>query len=138
MGARRKAREAALKVLYQMDLMGQEAEAAFEIFCRHFPPDDEVRPFARQLCSGVAENQVRIDELIEEYSEHWSIGRMAIVDRNILRIAIFELRYCPDIPESVTINEAIELEKQYGAEESGSFVNGILDKIARKGRGEEG
>ena len=138
MGTRRNAREAAIKVLYQMDLMGQEAETAFDLFCRHYPPADEARSFARQLCIGVAENKAGIDELLEECSEHWSLGRMAIVDRNIMRLAVFEIRHCPDIPDRVTINEAIELAKLYGAEESGGFINGILDRIAKKGQREEG
>lgn len=138
MGARRKAREAAIKVLYQMDVMDQAVEIAFDLFCLHHPPAEAARSFARQLCFGVAENKAGIDELLEECSEHWSLGRMAVVDRNILRLAVFEIRNCPDIPDRVTINEAIELAKLYGAEESGGFINGILDRIVKKGPGEEG
>lgn len=136
MGVRRKARETALKVLYQIDMTGQKADRAFDLYCRYFAPDEETVDFARKLCLGVSENRPPIDAVLEASSENWSLERMAPVDRNILRIAIFEMRYLADIPTRVTFNEAIELGKRYGADESGSFINGILDRIAREGTGE--
>lgn len=88
--------------------------------------DDEL---TRRLVLGVIEHRNEIDPLIAERSEHWRLDRMAIIDRNILRMALYELLYCEDIPPKVTLNEAIDLGKRFGTEESGSFINGILDRI---------
>jgi len=95
----------------------------------NFMPEEGEDEFAKQIVLGVMEHQREIDRLIEERSEHWRLDRMTIVDRNILRIAIFELLYCSEVPPKVTLNEAIDLGKRYGSEESGNFINGILDRI---------
>jgi N utilization substance protein B len=92
--------------------------------------NSRVFSFARELLAGVLGNRAAIDSCIESKSKNWSVSRMSRVDLNILRLAVFELLYCPDIPKNVTINEAIEVAKKFGAEDSSSFVNGILDEIA--------
>lgn len=142
MGNRRKARENSLQLLYEIDLSEKDFERVLNDFCEGTfhsegdslstqSPQDEVREFTRQIVEGVCHNVGEIDQIIEGHSTHWKINRMASVDRNILRMAVFELLYCPDIPPSVTINEAIEIAKRFGTEESGSFVNGVLDHIAK-------
>ncbi len=142
MGNRRKAREASLQYLYEMDLSHKDSEQVFsasrrELYLPVVGHDEdlaaqaEIAGFARQIVEGVAHNRGEIDRLIESHSTHWKISRMALVDRNILRMAVFELLYCSDIPASVTLNEAIEVAKKFGTEESGSFVNGVLDHIAK-------
>jgi N utilization substance protein B len=128
MASRTKARETALQALYQLDAGGG---VGTEVLAGHFDPlDAETRAFAEALVSGVAKELASIDGIIERTSTNWKLERMARVDRNILRLAIFELLRLPDVPAKVTLNEAIELGKKYGSEESGSFVNGILDKVS--------
>lgn len=141
MGLRRKAREVALQWLYEMDLcqkgpedfpkgsQGVSAALPGEDSDNHLEPD--LDQFCQGLIEGVARNVGEIDQLIESHSTHWKISRMALVDRNILRMAVFELLYCKDIPASVSINEAIEIGKKFGTDESGSFINGVLDHIAK-------
>ena len=92
-------------------------------------PDEEADEFLRRLVLGVLEHCKELDRLIERYSENWRLDRIDVIDRNILRMALFELLYCEDITPKVTINEAIDLGKRYGSENSGSFINGILDRI---------
>jgi N utilization substance protein B len=128
MGSRTKAREVALQALYQQDTAG---DSGFEVLSGHFDPlDVETRKFAEELVRGVVNERENIDGIIEKTSTNWKIERMARVDRNILRLAVFELMRLADVPVRVTLNEAIELGKKFGSEESSSFVNGILDKIA--------
>jgi N utilization substance protein B len=128
MGSRTKAREVALQALYQQDTAGG---SGFEVLSGHFDPlDGETRKFAEELVRGVVSERENIDGIIEKTSTNWKIERMARVDRNILRLAVFELMRLADVPVRVTLNEAIELGKKFGSEESSSFVNGILDKIA--------
>ncbi len=137
-GIRRKSREIALQILYQIDTTQQDSKEAMEIFWQHFKPEEKFRAFSFKLVAGAIKHKDEIDNLIKKYSENWSLGRMARVDRNILRMAIFELIYCPDIPEKVTLNEAIEVGKIFGSENSGSFINGILDQISKKFDKKEG
>ncbi len=92
-------------------------------------PGGETDKFLERLVSGVLEHRQELDRLIERFSENWRLDRIDVIDRNILRMALFELLYCEDIPPKVTINEAIDLGKRYGSEDSGSFINGILDRI---------
>ena len=132
MGIRRRAREFALQVLYQIDVAGYSADKAYENCLENLCPLEGVKGFSLDIVNGVVEHKKEIDDLIKKYSEHWVLDRMAVVDKNILRIAIFELIYCDDLPYKVSINEAIELGKRYGADDSPSFINGILDSIARK------
>ena len=129
MGKRRRSREFALQVLYQLEITKQGALQAMVQLRENFSPEEGEDEFAKRIVLGVTEHRQEIDRLIEERSENWRLNRMTIIDRNILRIAIFELSYCDDIPPKVTLNEAIDLGKRYGTEESGSFINGILDRI---------
>lgn len=129
MGRRRKAREIALQVLYQMDVTGGSPEEALDLFWRNFDAPEYARPFCTRLIEGTYEHLADIDGRIRGVSSNWSMERMAIVDRNILRMAVFELLYCQDIPPKVAINEAIDLGKEFGTENSGSFINGILDAL---------
>ena len=130
MGARRKGREAALQMLYGMDTAGWRAEDAIRHYWAHLAPGGEGRQFADTLVRGVAQDRDRIDETIRKVSHHWRLERMTRVDRNILRMATFELMALPDVPRRVTLNEAIELAKRFGGEGSPGFVNGVLDRIA--------
>ncbi|HED00646.1 MAG TPA: transcription antitermination factor NusB [Proteobacteria bacterium] len=129
MGIRRKARESVLQILYEMDLTGLGAEKAMAAFCSSFKIPEQAHDFCLRLVTGVETHREQIDTLVNEHSEHWRLNRMSRVDRNILRLAAFELLYCDDIPPKVTINEAVELGKKFGTEDSGPFINGILDAI---------
>jgi transcription antitermination protein NusB len=129
LGRRRKSREFALQVLYQLNITKQNDLLALHQFQEHFMSDGEADDFLNRLVLGVLEHLKELDQLIEQYSENWRIDRINIIDRNILRLALFELLYCEEIPPKVTINEAIDLGKRYGSEDSGSFINGILDRI---------
>lgn len=131
MGIRRQAREYALQMLYQMDLSGQDVREVARSFWMVNDAPKEVREFVRRLVDGVSERLNALDELISQHSTNWKVSRMAAVDKNILRMAAFELTDCPEIPVKVTINEAVEIAKRFGSAESGAFVNGILDNIAR-------
>ncbi len=129
MGRRRKSREFALQVLYQLNITQQDVLTALTQFQEHFLSNGKADEFLKRLVLGVLEHCQELDRLIEQYSENWRLDRINMIDRNILRIALFELFYCEDIPPKVTINEAIDLGKRYGSEDSGSFINGILDRI---------
>jgi len=129
MSTRRRAREIALQVLYQLDLDPGDPKKVLALHWENFQPSEQAREFCVRLVEGVLQNGKEIDRLIEEHSENWTLKRMAVVDRNILRLAAFELRYCPDIPFKVTLNEAVELAKKFGADDSGAFINGILDRV---------
>ncbi len=135
MGARRTARERALQALYQLEMADGPADDALATAWAASPEaekvDAETQRFAKELVGGVRSHLAEIDNLIAEYSHHWRVDRMARIDRNVLRIGIFELKYCPDIPRSVSIDEAVELGKRYGTEDSSAFVNGLLDRIAQ-------
>ncbi len=146
MASRRRAREFALQALYQSDLTDSPAGKALEALWfvqvegqdapTTRPAEDEEIAFARRLVAGVEAGKAALDELIEKASVNWRLSRMPVVDRNILRLAAYELRFCPDVPASVSINEAVELAKRYGDKDSRAFVNGLLDRIAAEtGRG---
>ena len=129
MGKRRKARELALMILYELEFQSGEAKAILDAFWQdHLVPPD-VRAFTESLVRGTVESGPELDRLIAANAAHWSLARIALVERNILRLAVYELVYRDDIPERVAINEAIELAKLYGSQESGAFVNGVLDQI---------
>jgi transcription antitermination factor NusB len=129
---RRKAREHALQILYQLDIKREKPSASvLKNFWTEYKPDDEVKLFAEEIVKGTFKHLAKINQLIHKCAKNWSLDRMAVVDRNVLRMAVYEILYRLDIPTSVTINEAIEIAKKYGTDESGSFVNGILDSIAR-------
>jgi transcription antitermination protein NusB len=129
MGKRRKAREVALQFLYQLEQNGASDPTPFEVeFWERHPVDDEAREFASSLVHGAKRRQPEIDKRIAESTEHWDLDRLAVVDRNILRVAVYELLFEPGVPGKVAINEAIEIAKRYGTNESSAFVNGILDR----------
>jgi N utilization substance protein B len=129
-GRRTRARERALQALYQIDVAAAGIDEALAHFWKSFEPVEEpVRALAEELVRGVAERRRAVDDTIELASANWRIDRMAKVDRNVLRLAVYEL-IATDVPVKVVINEAIELGKKYGSESSGAFVNGVLDKIA--------
>ena len=112
-----------------MDMTGDASEEMLQRFCDTYGPSDKARPFLLELVRGVTGSRVLIDRLIEQFSRNWRLSRMSCVDRNIMRIAVYEMLYCRDIPAKVSINEAIDIGKKYGTEESGSFINGILDSV---------
>lgn len=130
MGTRRAGRELALQALYALDLNPMAVQNSLQLLRENARVPGTVRVFAEDLVAGVAENRAAIDQRIEACSKNWALPRMARVDLNILRLAVYELLFCPDIPKNVTINEAIEVAKKFGTEDSPSFVNGILDEIA--------
>jgi transcription antitermination protein NusB len=131
MGARRKARELALQALYQIDIARTTAEDALAKVLEKGSSGGEVQLFAEQLVHGTAEKREKIDRALEAVSENWSLYRMAILDRNILRLAAYEILFCDEIPAAVSINEAVEIAKRYGDDNSPAFINGILDRIAK-------
>ena len=136
MGARRTGRERALQALYQLEMGSLEPLAALEVAWASAPEEGnakaqaEARAFAQELVQGVEGHHAEIDSLIEEHSHNWRLDRMARVDRSVLRVAVYELRFRDDIPKKVTLNEAVELGKRFGTEESSAFINGVLDRIA--------
>lgn len=129
MGSRRKARECALQILYQMDVSGHSTDEALGTFWQNFEHSADVAEFAALLVRGVSAHREEIDRLIQESSKNWKLDRMARVDRNVLRLAVYELIHMPEVPKKVTLNEAIEIGKRYGTEDSSAFINGILDHI---------
>jgi len=129
MGTRRKARELAMQALFYMDTRRDFSAETFGRFCANFAPKPDVRPFFLRLVRGVLRSQTELDPLIERFSENWSLGRMSGVDRNVMRIAVYEMVCCRDIPAKVSINEAVDIGKKFGTEESGAFINGIVDSI---------
>lgn len=130
MGLRREGRELALQTLYALDLNPVEVRESLRLLRENTRVQALVRAFAEELVTGVMENREEIDRRIDEQSKNWAISRMGRVDLNILRIATFELLCREDIPRNVTINEAIEVAKRFGTEDSPAFINGILDEIA--------
>ena len=132
MGTRRRARELALQLLYQYEMTGASIESMQSHFEEWDRAPEGVRNFADDLLRGALENSDRIDEYLSEQSAHWKLERLATVDKNILRLAIFELLFHDDTPPAVVIDEAIEIAKKFGAEESARFVNGVLDGVLRR------
>ena len=130
MRKRTQARDWALKILYQSDITKRTIEQSADYFWNNEEsPDPEIQEFSKRLVLGVQNNLADIDSIISKYATNWQIKRMAVIDKNILRLGVYELKYASDIPPKVTINEAVELAKTYGDYESSKFVNGILDKI---------
>jgi N utilization substance protein B len=126
------AREFALQVLYQVDITHDNPDAALDSFWQSHSQEnieEDIKKFSGDLVKGVTENLARIDSKIAQYATNWQLKRMAVVDRNILRMGCFELAFRDDIPFKVSINEAVELAKKYSSLEASKFVNGILDKI---------
>jgi len=129
--SRRQAREFALLVLFQMDLGKAEQEAAMRYVAGEKLLSEDELAFAKRIILGTIEQLKKIDEVVSSLSHDWQIKRMATVDRNILRLALYEVFYCEDIPTAVSVNEAVELAKLYGGNSSGRFINGILGKVVK-------
>ncbi|MDT8317900.1 MAG: transcription antitermination factor NusB [bacterium] len=129
MGVRRRGREISLQILYKIDIRHISLDEALATFRDNFNVKEESWAFAELLTIGVCRNRDEINALVEGQSQHWKLDRMPITDRNIIRIAVYEFLHMDDIPTKVSLNEAIELGKIYGSEESPAFINGILDNI---------
>ncbi len=126
------AREMAFKLLFQTDVGRNPWQQAMDRMLEEEPLPDKSREFLEQLVKGTLQHLKEIDQLISQHSREWSLERMANTDRNILRMAVFEIKYIEDVPAGAAINEAVELAKRYGDENSGKFVNGILGQIVRE------
>ncbi len=126
---RSQAREAALKVLYQLDITKDSPEEGLRIFFRDHRVPEESQAFVIRLVEGTLTRRPESDRLLAKHATNWALDRMAVVDRNILRLGIYELLFGDEIPPKVVINEAVELAKRFGAEDSSKFVNGVLDSI---------
>lgn len=137
MGARRTGRERALQALYQLEVQtpastpSEALESAWTASADEGARDPDAHEFALKLVEGVLEKTPELDPLIEAHSQHWRLDRMSRIDRNVLRLGVYELKFRDDIPRKVTINEAVELGKKFGNESSSAFVNGLLDRIAQ-------
>lgn len=135
--SRRAAREKALQALYEIEVGGSDLEDAFEHSIEEIDAGKDSLIFARTLLTGAWEQREASDRLISKYTRDWNIERLAVIDRNILRIAVFEMAEMPDIPHEVSINEAVELAKLYSTDKAASFINAILDSISTEIRNQE-
>ena len=132
---RTKAREYALQILYAVDITNDDPKDCIERFWEgNEESSSEVKKFATDLVLGVSNNKKEIDKMIAKYATNWQLDRMAVIDRNVMRFAAYELLYAKDIPPKVSINEAIDIAKKFGGPDSGKFVNGVLDKINKTER----
>ncbi|TDA67792.1 MAG: transcription antitermination factor NusB [Clostridia bacterium] len=136
--SRKSARARALQALFQVDMARADPEIAMAWILKEFPlAEVNDVAFARRMVRGTLQHQEEIDTLIRRHSGEWELERLGAVDRNIMRMALYELLFCPDIPPAVAIDQAVELAKIYAGGESGSFVNGVLDAVRRARDGEE-
>ena len=129
MGNRRKARELVTQILFHMEYNPGNPDKSFELVCENFSAPKSLRTFAKDLVQGICENRNHIDKIIKKASKNWRLERMSRVDRSILRLSVYEMLFVENIPCKVSIDEAVELGKKYGTEESGAFINGVLDNI---------
>ena len=132
MDKRTRARELALQALYQLDVQGSELLGRLKEFFREADADDFVRRLASDWTRGTWDNLAQCDEMIADSTIRWQFKRLSPVDKSILRLAVYQLKFCPDIPPKVVINEAIELAKKFSTDKSGPFVNGVLDAVLKK------
>ncbi len=130
-GKRHVSRELALRAVFQIDVADTPPEDALTVAAEEITESEEALEFAHTLVLGCTEHRDRLDGVIERYARGWTLSRMANVDRNILRLAVYELLYSPEVPAGVVVDEAVELAKKYSTAESGRFVNGILGQLAR-------
>ena len=130
MGVRRGARELALQALFFVDMQTNDSHDAVALFRDHFVTDEMFLPFFDTLTHGVLAHREEIDAAIAVRSKNWKVYRMSAVDRNAMRVGVFEILFLEDVPDKVAINEAIEIGKRFGTKESGSFINGILDAVS--------
>lgn len=139
MSVRRTSREWAVQLLFQLDLNpSNELDAAFDEFWSTRESDRRSRGFAESIVRGVTAHAREINELVSRYAAHWSISRIGPVERNVMRMAVYEIYYCPDIPDVVAINEAVDIAKYFSTTESGRFVNGVLDRIRKERKHDDG
>ncbi|MFH0953667.1 MAG: transcription antitermination factor NusB [Verrucomicrobiota bacterium] len=131
MGGRHESRQWAVQFLFQRDFNRGDLEPALEDFWQDKKPGPKARQFTEELISGVEQNIQEIDARIKGYAEHWDLKRMGAVDRNVIRVGLYEMMFRPDIPPVVSINEAVEIAKELSGVESGRFVNGILDRACK-------
>ncbi|NIO49537.1 MAG: transcription antitermination factor NusB [Candidatus Aminicenantes bacterium] len=131
MGRRRKAREETLRILFRLEFENKQIEKTLNQYWESKEASEEIKEYSTWLVKGIISDQAKIDNIIQQVSEHWRISRMALVDRNILRMAVFELLYEENIAPAIIINEAIEIAKKYSGDEAATFVNGILDAIRK-------
>ena len=129
---RTRARELAMQALYQLDIQGPGLLELLSQFFIENETDGAVRKLAWDWTKGTWENLARCDELIVDSTIKWQLSRLSLVDKNILRLAVYQLKFCPDVPAKVVINEAIELAKKFGSDKSAPFVNGVLDAVLKK------
>ncbi len=133
-GQRRKSRELAVQILYEMEMKSASPKEVFGFFWEIEECTPDVKAFATDLVDGIFRNKKEIDQMIEKHSLHWKLPRMAVVDRNVLRLGVYELLYIHDNPTNVILNEAIEIAKKFGTGDSSSFINGVLDNVAKEVR----
>ena len=132
MGRRRKARELTLQVLFNIEFSNDDPDAVFNLICDNFHTSKSTQEFAKKLVLGISQKREHLDNLISDSSRNWRIERMSKVDKSILRLSVYQLNFCPDIPPKVVINEAIELAKKFSTSRSPAFVNGVLDAVLKK------
>jgi N utilization substance protein B len=131
MGRRRKAREETLRILYRLEFDNRQSEETLSQYWENKKTNQATREYSTWLVNGIISHHKKIDTIIQNASEHWRLSRMALIDRNILRMAVFELLYEENIEPAVVINEAIEIAKAYSGDEAATFVNGVLDAIRK-------
>jgi len=131
MGRRRKAREETLRILFRLEFENKQIEKTLDQYWESKKTSEEIKEYSTWLVNGIISDQAKIDNIIQKVSEHWRISRMALVDRNILRMGVFELLYEENIAPAIIINEAIEIAKKYSGDVAATFVNGILDSIRK-------
>lgn len=129
MGKRRRARELAVQVLFHLEFSPDDPAEVFDLICENFQAPESIRDFSKRLVLGVCEKKERLDKAISQASRNWRIDRMTRLDRSILRLAVFEMMFVPDIPARVSLDEAVEIGKKFGSEDSGRYINGVLDNI---------
>lgn len=132
MSTRRKSRETALQILYKADVSGSTEAGNYSGEMEKLIPGTEARAYCEELVTGVLARINELDDIIEGCSDNWKVDRMGLVDRNVLRLAVYELVYCPATPFKAVIDEAVELARRYCGEEAGAFINGVLDKVHRQ------
>ena len=132
MGKRRLSRELVLKFLYQFEINGGDLDEQIKLFLKQNSSKDDVESFMRGLVFSLLDKVKEIDEVIQKYSDHWVLDRMTVIDRNILRMGVCELLFDFSTPPKVVINEAIDIAKKYGNEDSPEFINGVLDKVYKE------
>jgi len=132
MGIRRNARENALQVLFQIEFNSGDLDEVLEEFRQSRRVKEKEREYGEHLVRGVIDHREEIDKIIQSHSKNWRISRMDLIDRNLLRLAAFEMIYQPDLAPAIIINEAVEIAKKYGGKESATFINGILDELRRE------